>query len=232
MMAADVPNGTLRQFRRDALNLRSKLDQVLSVAHQRLTPPLAASQQYQQHPGTDWAWRHEYWSTPAPSPGQAYGDNQARIADNMVVFHDCPLGQISFRQHRNNRQKDITPYGLDLDVLAFKGTFLSIVVDLPQSVIENLRKTHVIRMNFMRDFEHPSDIFARLNVKYGPNTEQIVREIPADTSYTSIEFDLAYTQMMEKRMEKMWVDLIIDQPAMNHLRLHELSFSRHPRAEL
>ena len=76
------------------------------------------------------------------------------------------------------------------------------------------------------------EIFARLNVKNGPNTEQIVRELPLDGTDTMVEFDLAYTKLNEKRVDKLWLDLIFEGPQMNQVVLRDLTFSRRPRAEL
>lgn len=76
-------------------------------------------------------------------------------------------------------------------------------------------------------------MFARLNVKHGPNTEQIVREIPLGGSIeTWVEFDLAYTKLNEKRVESAWIDLIFEGPQMNEVILRDLNLPRHPRAEI
>ena len=47
-----------------------------------------------------------------------------------------------------------------------------------------------------------------------------------------IEFDLAYSNLNEKRIERAWIDLIIEGPNMNQIVLRDLTFSRRPRAEL
>jgi len=45
------------------------------------------------------------------------------------------------------------------------------------------------------------------------------------------EFDLAYIPMNEKRLEKIWLDLIFEAPRMNAVEIRELFFSRHLRAQ-
>ena len=47
-----------------------------------------------------------------------------------------------------------------------------------------------------------------------------------------VEFDLAYSKINEKRVEKLWVDLIFEGPEMNQIILRDVTFSRRPRAEL
>ena len=46
--------------------------------------------------------------------------------------------------------------------------------------------------------EKPLEIFARLNIKHGPNVEQIVRELPLNEEEVMVEFDLAYTRIERK----------------------------------
>ena len=47
-----------------------------------------------------------------------------------------------------------------------------------------------------------------------------------------VDFDLAYTKINEKRVEKAWVDLIFEGPEMNQIVIRDLTLSRRPRAEL
>ncbi len=82
------------------------------------------------------------------------------------------------------------------------------------------------------EMEKPLEIFARLNIKHGPNTEQIVRELPLGAKDVMVEFDLAYTRMNEKRVERAWIDLIFEGPEMNQIVLRDVTLSRRPRAEL
>ena len=84
----------------------------------------------------------------------------------------------------------------------------------------------------MIEMEKPIEIFARLNIRHGPNTEQMVQELPLNKSEVTAEFDLAYSNLNEKRVEKAWIDLIFEGPEMNQIMLRDLTFSRRPRAQL
>jgi Family of unknown function (DUF6478) len=117
-------------------------------------------------------------------------------------------------------------------VFRFDGSFLSIVIDLPEDAVRGLKLRHLIRLDVIVEMEKPLEIFARLNIKHGPNVEQIVRELPLNEQEVMVEFDLAYTKINEKRIERIWVDLIFEGPEMNQLILHDVTFSRRPRAEL
>ena len=84
----------------------------------------------------------------------------------------------------------------------------------------------------MVELESPLEIFARLNVKSGPNTEKLVREVPLNSGERHVEFDLAYSRLNEKRIDKAWLDLIFEGPQMNQVVLRDLTFSRRLRAEI
>ena len=136
------------------------------------------------------------------------------------------------RQIRNTRETDLSPFGVRMDVFRFDGSFLSIVIDLPPEAVHGLSLRHVIRVDAIAEMEKPLEIFARLNIRHGPNVEQIVRELPLSEEEVMVEFDLAYTKMNEKRVEKLWIDLIFEGPEMNQVILRDLTVSRRPRAEL
>lgn len=154
------------------------------------------------------------------------------LGDEVTLFHDCRLSELTLRQLRNLREQDLAPYGLRMDVFKFDGSFLSLVVDLPTDATRGLKKTHLLGMNCIVEMEKPLEIFARLNIKNGPNTEQIVRELPLHEEDILVEFDLAYSNLNEKRVEKAWIDLIFEGPEMNQVVLRDLTFSRRPRAQL
>ncbi len=183
-------------------------------------------------PGTDWQYRPLLWRGPLARPGKAAVPSQEQIGSEVVLFHDCQLSDLTVRQLRNTRETDLAPFGLRMDVFRFDGSFLSLAVDVPESGTDGLRKRHIVRIDAIFEMEKPLEIFARLNIKHGPNTEQIVRELPVQSNDVSVEFDLAYTKLNEKRVDKMWVDLIFEDPEMNQIILRDVMFSRRPRSEL
>ena len=80
--------------------------------------------------------------------------------------------------------------------------------------------------------ENPIEIYARLNIQHGPNTEQMVRQLDLSDDVGLAEFDLAYSNINEKRVEKIWIDLIFDNPGMNQVLLRDLTLTRAPRADI
>jgi hypothetical protein len=59
-----------------------------------------------------------------------------------------------------------------------------------------------------------------------------VRGFPKGAAEAAAEFDLAYTRINEKRVEKAWIDLIFEGPRMNRITLRDLTLIRRMRADL
>ena len=150
----------------------------------------------------------------------------------MTLFHDCQQSELTLRQIRNLREADLAPFGLSMDVFNFDGSFLSLVLALPDAAVQGLQRRHLIRVDTILELEKPLEIFVRLNIMHGPNTEQLVRELPLHEENIAVEFDLAYSNINEKRVERAWIDLIFDNPQMSQVTLRDLTLCRHPRAEL
>ncbi len=222
----------LSRQRRRARELRHKLNELIYVADGRLALPRIGSNSFFRPEGTDWAWRPQLWRGPLEPRGMASVQSKQGFGNEVTVFHDCRISELTLRQLRNTKEEDLAPFGLRMDVFRFDGSFLSLVLDLPDEACQNLKKRHLIRLDTIIELEKPLEIFARLNIKHGPNTEQVVRELPLNQSDVMVEFDLAYTNLNEKRVERMWIDLIFEGPEMNQVTIRELTFSRSPRAEL
>jgi hypothetical protein len=222
----------LRSLRAQARDLRLQLDRLLFEADGRLALPAIGSNAMQLPLYTDWSHRPEIWRGPISPQGASSVLSRAKIGNEGTLFHDCRISELTFRQVRNTSEQDLAPFGLRLDVFRFDGSFLSLAVDLPNEVCHGLGKRHILRLDCAIDLETPIEIFARLNIKHGPNLEQIVREIPITSDDVFAEFDLAYTKLNEKRVEKVWIDMIFEDPEMNQIVLKDITVSRRPRAEV
>ncbi len=212
--------------------LRDELDRLIHVADSRLALPAIGSTAFPVPHDADWFWRPQLWRAPLPRSGIASVRSGEQLGEEVSLFHDCAASEISLRQIRNFREADLAPFALRMDVFAFSGSFLSIVVDLPEAAVTDLRRRHLICLDTAVQMEKPLDVYARLNIRHGPNTEQIVLQVPLNEDEMTVEFDLAYSAINEKRVEKAWIDLIFDGPAMNELTLRDLTLCRRPRAEL
>ncbi len=223
---------TLRLQRQQARRLRTHLDRLIHIADGRLALPAIGSTAISKPHGTDWSWRPELWRGPLAVPGRSSVQSKSRLGDEVTLFHDCAFSELTLRQLRNLREEDLAPFGLRLDVFKFDGSFLSLVIDLPREATTGMNKNHIIQVNTIIETEKPLEVFARVNIKHGPNTEQIVRELPLDEQNVKVEFDLAYSSINEKRIENAWLDLIFEGPEMNQVILRDLTFARYPRADI
>ncbi len=222
----------LREVRSAARATKRQLDRVLHVAEGRLALASASSGVTRKPVTADWAWRPDPWQGPLPVPGWVGVETRTEICSGIALFHDGTVNELTVRQIRNQSLADLAPFGLQLDMFRFDGGFLSLAIDLPAESTEELRLKHLVRLDLRVETERPMEIFARLNVKHGPNVEQVVRELTPDGGEATVEFDLAYTRMSERRVERMWVDLIFEGPEMNQITLRDVTFCRLPRAEL
>ena len=230
--AGETKLGKLRQLRNSARLLRTHLDRLIHKADERLALPVIGSNSFPHPHNADWAWRPELWRGPLPSPGMSSVQTKSMLGNETTLFHDCNLSELTLRQLRNQREEDLAAYGIRLDVFKFNGSFLSLVIDMPHGATDGLKRNHLLRMNCIVEMEKPLEIFARLNIKHGPNTEQILRELPLHEADSMVEFDLAYSNLNEKRVEKAWIDLIFEGPEMNQVILRDLTFTRRPRAAM
>lgn len=228
----DMDPARLKTVRARAKALNRRLERVLHVADGRLALPFAEHAAIRRPMHSDWAWRPELWSGPIKPSGRASIANKSRIGREAKIFHDCPYSELSLRQMRNTQAEEIAPFGVRMDVFRFDGSFLSLVLDIPSDGLKELSRRHVVRLDIRVETERPLEIFGRLNVRHGPNVEQLVREFDGSTGEFSIEFDLAATQMDEARVERAWLDLIFEGPSMNEVVLRDVTLTRRPRAEI
>lgn len=230
--APDLDTAALRALRGEARAMRRQMDRVIQLAEARLAvPPLAAG--LPQMPlGTDWSWRPDAWRGPLAEPGAVASAARSALGEGVALYHDCPLGEVVVRQVRNQAPEDRAPYGLALDVFGFRGSFLSLALNLPQAATEGLRSRHLVRAELVLDCDRPIKAFARLNIKHGPNLAQPVSTLPEAGRDRLAEFDLAYADLNDRRIERAWLDLIVNDPAMTRIVIRDLVVSRRPRAEL
>ncbi len=230
--APDLESFELRAVRSEARGMRRQLDRVLQAADARLSVPALTSGLPQMPLGTDWSWRPDLWRGALPELGAVAAGDRTALGDGVALYHDCPLGEVVARQVRNDRSEDRAPYGLAIDVFGFKGSFLSLALNLPETAVQGLKARHLVRAELLVDSDQPVRAFARLNIKHGPNLAQPVSALPERGRDKAAEFDLAYADLNDKRIERAWLDLILNEAGMTRIMIRDLVVSRRPRAEL
>jgi hypothetical protein len=220
----------LRDLRSKARRFRKRVNKINHIAASRLTLPVIGSKAIKKPQGTEWAFRSEVWSGPVSPSGISSIASKSKIGNELEIYHDCAVSEMTLRQVRNKQESDLAPFGIQLDVFNFEGSFLSIAVQMPSHAVEGLKKEHIIRLTLIIDSERPQEMFARLNLQHGPNTEQIVRELDLSTREMYVEFDLFYTNFKETRAHSLWFDLIFESPSMNQITIRDISVIRRRRA--
>ena len=226
----------LRSLRDEALALRASLDRFLIRADRRAALSQAALDALYLPGGTDWRWRPGFMAAKISPRGAARPEPGTRLGDGAAIWHDCAERALILEQISNPGVTDLSPFGMRLEVFGFTGSFLSLAIDLPAEALAGLTRSHVLRLEAGIVAERPINVYARLNIGHGPNIDELTERFhtfePAMRSQQIIEFDLAYTQMNERRLDKIWLDLIFESPAMSAVELRELFLSRHLRAEV
>lgn len=228
--AAGLSGPELRYLRDEGRALGRAIDRVLQEADYRLSLPAIGTNAIRRQPGTDWAWRPSPWRLELDQPGQASIPVRSELAKGVTLYHDCQHSELTLRQVRNRRDSDLAAFGLRLDVFGFDGTFLSLAVELPEDVIHGLSRRHVIRLEARLEMEKPLQIYGRLNLRHGPNVAQLLRELPKQGEDVFVDFDLSQVAFDEKRVEHLWLDLILEGPQMNQVTLRDVTLGRRPRA--
>ncbi len=210
---------------------RTELDHLAASARTELLSRAQAADGIDRPDQCDWAERSAPWRTELRPRGHVELTSPTQIGGGVTVFHDAAHADITLRQDVPPPDAQNARFGLVFEIYRFDGSFLSLVQDLPPDALVGLTLNHFIAVHLHVEREHPSEIYARLNVQHGPNTDQIVRQVDFSGDHGRAEFDLAYTKINEKRLEKAWLDLILEGPEMNRIALWDMVMLRAPRAD-
>ncbi len=180
----------------------------------------------------DWTGRPALWVSRVVPSGHAQPDSGTELGAGVKLFHDCPRAEIALGQRRNRAAAMRAPYGFALDVMAFEGSFLSLVLDLPTPALKGMSRAHVLTLDFDYVADRALGIYVRLNLRCGPNTVTMLREVPRDGSSGLVAFDLAYSDLDAERLDGAWIDVMFEDPAWLGVQIHDLTLIRSRRAEL
>lgn len=186
-------------------------------------------------PGSDWVWRPGAFAALAPSPAGSRIVPGQRLGDGLSLFHDCPALDLTLKVVDTDVGNDAPPRALAIEVGQFSGSYMSLVTDLPAPVARGLTRQHLIGVRAQLALSGPSEIYLRLNLRHGPNTDtQVRRASPGGTDGTVLQadFDLASIAFAPERMTAAWLDLIIGRPAGLRIELRDIVLSRRLRAAL
>ncbi len=231
-MPKDLPTAELSRMAGDIRGLRDRLDVMSAQTRTELLARKVTDQDGIERPDQcDWTDRPAPWTSEMRPRGFVGLTSPQPLPGGVTVFHDATNAEFSLRQERAPEWVTGPQFGLVLEVYRSDGSFISFVQDLAGAALVGLTRNHYISIKLTADREQPVEIYARLNVQHGPNVEQIVRQVEFDGMNGAAEFDLAYSKINEKRLEKAWLDLIIEGPKMTRIALWDMVLLRAPRAD-
>lgn len=152
-------------------------------------------------------------------PGGAATSPPVPIGEDLSVFHDCWMGEVLYRQSPADEQGN---HALSLEGFRFAGSYLSLVWDLPDDFAQKADAGHVVSFGADVSSEREQEVYLRLNVEHGPNHGQVLRHISANGGPKTVEFDLAYAELSERPVSRMWLDVLLDAPEMNRFDIRDL----------
>ncbi|NIZ14772.1 DUF6478 family protein [Phaeobacter sp. HF9A] len=182
--------------------------------------------------GCDWLWRPEPWQEKLPDATLSKALDRARLSADVQLFHDGKTAKLDLRQQPRTGSTRPEPYALQMALSRFDGSFLSLIIQLPEDAITGLTRHHLLRMEYLIESASAVTLYARLNIRHGPNVEQMVHQLSPDAAPQVVEYDLAYARLNEKRITEAWLDLIIETGEDSSVTLGDITFARLPRANL
>ncbi|MEL6582621.1 MAG: DUF6478 family protein [Pseudomonadota bacterium] len=233
---------TVRRWRRQAREMQIPLSRLERTANTRLQGPAILSEQAELPAGPKDAslrYRPPFFTQATRPSGLVRPASATSLGGGITLHHDLEEPELSLRQVRNgvatgltSHDDAATPFGCLLEAFELRGSFLSLAIAIPPKEAQKTRREDLVRLTYDLELDLPLEVFARLNLRHGPNVEQIVREIDLQGRESFVEFDLFYTKYEPERGRDIWVDLIFQTPTMNIIRIRDLTIIRRPRVSL
>jgi hypothetical protein len=227
-----LPATELREMEREMRAMRARLDTLGAEARKALLRRAGVPHPPNGDADCDWIERPAPWDCAMHPRGFVNLESPTHLPGGITLYHDATRSDLSLRQDKAPVAMGNARFGLVLEVYRFDGSFVSLVHDLPDAAIAGLTLNHYIAVDIAAEREHPVEVYVRLNVQHGPNVEQMVRQVDFQADRGRAEFDLAYTKINERRIEKAWLDIIIEGPEMTRIALWDVVVMRAPRADI
>lgn len=217
----DIPKARLRKLSAEARRLSKLLSRFERHAHTRLEP----RQSTPLIPGATWARRVDVFAERISPSGYAPLTNNTQISETVTAFTDDPLAVVGVRQAPNANGD----HCVILDIHHLGGSFLSLAIGLGAEVAKELGKDNLLRVHLDCHTEKNVEILLRLNLRSGPNTEQVIRHYAPGQD---VDFDLFYVDFEPERMSDAWIDLMLPPHAMNRIEIRDMVIAKLPRADI
>ena len=177
---------------------------------------------------TEWAERAAPWHMGGRSACPAA--TGTGLAPGASLYHDGEADRLGARLWPTPGAA--ARFGLVIDTTDFTGSYLSVSLALPAAALSGMTSQSLFRAAFDLSMDRPLSAYVRLNVRHGPNTEQLVRALDLERGQMAEEFDLFYADLLPETVSELWVDLIFERPELTRIDIRDAILSRRPRASL
>ncbi len=175
-------------------------------------------------PKTQWGYTPPLWDS---SAHEIFGNilTGTELAKHVTLHHDGVGSNFAIRPPAEG-------IGLDFEFEQFSGSFMSIAFGFPEKAAKSIGRHDLLRISVISSADKSFQAYARLNLRHGPNNEQIIRMIDIGDGESFAEFDIFYTEFEPNRASDAWIDLIINNPANCKFSLSDVVILRRVRASL
>lgn len=175
-------------------------------------------------PKTQWGYTPNLWDT---SNHEISGNilTGTELAKHITLHHDGEGVDFAIRPPDTEK-------GMNFAFSDFNGSFMSIAFGFPEEAAKSIGRHDLLRISINSSARENFQAYARLNLRHGPNNEQIIRMIDIGEGENFAEFDIFYTEFEPNRASDAWIDLIINDPAGREFSLRDVVILRRVRASL
>jgi len=186
----------------------------------------------------DWVWRPAPWTEAIACPDGAAPPDGTEWSAGIKFCHDAKAGASGAGTAPALLQAPAAagapaPFRVRVDCAGLGGaSYASLVFGLPRAVLDGLGRGHVITLHTVIEPVPDVPVFARLNLRSGPNCPQIAKRLrlPAHRGPVLCEFDLHGIFPAVRGVDHIWCDLIFARPGAARVGIDDVSFARRPRA--
>ena len=133
-----------------------------------------------------------------------------RLGQDMHLYHDCALQEITIHQLPSQKKTVGAPFRMALDILEFKGRYVSFSLELPKDKFASLGRDEVIKIVLTARSENPMAAVVRMNFECGPEVKS--QESHAELAGKSVELSFDPTELELSGIGKIWVDILLNAP--------------------
>lgn len=158
-----------------------------------------SARKYATNSRCGYRWQPKLYSTTVAA--QISLDSPYFLSDSATLFHDGATSEIQL-VHHDHLKANSTP--LHIKTSNFLGSFISLVIDLPTSIISPINNNIIIDAHVISS--NQTSAFLRINQQVGENVWRVEKEFIIHDQLQHAIFDLRNAPNLSG---KFWIDFIL-----------------------